>query len=70
MKNHTNDLIVRAWLHLHNPNASRRAQRGEVTASIVFTAGMVLAAVLVVGILYAKLSTAAEGIDVNPGVGG
>lgn len=44
------------------------SERGDISSNLVWVAGFVLAAILVVGILYAKLSSAAEDIDVSPGV--
>ncbi len=60
---------VRTWIAAGNTR--RRLlddERGEVSSSLVWVAGFVLAAIAIIGILYAKLNTAAEGIDVDPGV--
>ncbi len=44
------------------------SERGDISSNLVWVAGFVLAAILVVGVLYAKLSSAADSIDVSPGV--
>lgn len=46
-----------------------RDERGEVSGPVVWVAFGVLAAVMLGGILYAKLQSAGEAIEIDPGVG-
>ena len=63
---------IRCWTSIQRLGTSMRdratSERGDISSNLVWVAGFVLAAILVVGVLYAKLSTAAENIDVSPGV--
>ncbi len=70
--NTLNDQTIRT--HIAYLHTKRRyhdfmaADRGEISSSLVWVAGFVLAAILVVGILYAKLTTAAQNVEVDPGI--
>lgn len=44
-------------------------ERGEIGGSLVWAAGIALAAIAVVGILYTVFTSGAENISVDPGVG-
>ena len=69
INNQITTATVRTWIAFGNTRRRLAAEeRGEVSSSLVWVAGFVLAAIAIIGILYTKLNTAAEGIDVNPGV--
>jgi hypothetical protein len=46
--------------------AARDDDRGEINSSVAWTGGMVLLAVTIVGVITAKATGFAEGIDFGP----
>ncbi len=58
--------LTRLWLRIAE---LRSDERGEIGANLVWAAGIILAAIAIVGILYGVFTDGANNISVDPGVG-
>lgn len=72
LRHTTRDLTIRAAVstrtRIQETRDNWRDDRGEISSNLVWVAGGILAAVMVIGIVYTKLSDGANNIDVSPGV--
>ncbi len=61
-----NTQLTKAWIRL---GQLRSEERGEIGSNLVWAAGIILAAIAIVGILYTVFVDGANNISVDPGVG-